>query len=70
MSLEHHIFSLTQEQQDEAIRALARKTTTREEFDRWTRPLLHAKHRAGMSKPDCRALRQHFRTLYHEVKPG
>ena len=67
MSLPHQIFSLSQEQQDEAIRTLARKTTSRRHFDKVTRPILHAKHAAGMSNEECQLLRKHFRKLYWET---
>jgi hypothetical protein len=47
MSLAHEIFTLSKSEQHEAIRVLAAKSSTRKEFERMTRPLLHAHYSGG-----------------------
>jgi hypothetical protein len=77
MSLSRTIFSLPPDQQKEAIMSLARTSllrgrerggSARDEFDKLTRPLLHAKHAAGASKDELKALRQEWRALYQKVR--
>jgi hypothetical protein len=77
VSLSHNIFSLPPEEQKEAIMSLAktallrgreRAGSARDEFDRLTRPLLHAKHAAGASKDELKTLRHEWRALYQKVR--
>src|ERR1700722_10461871 len=71
MSLSHNIFSLPPEEQQKAIMSLARTAvlrgreragSARDEFDRLTRPLLHAKHEAGASKDELKHFSSSFMT--------
>jgi len=77
MSLSRTIFSLPPDQQKEAIMSLARKAllrgrelagSARDEFDKLTRPLLHAKPAAGVSKDELKTLRQEWRALFQKVR--
>jgi hypothetical protein len=67
MSLSHNIFSLPINEQEEAIRSLAGKAKSRREFDQLIRPLLHAKHAAGVPQNELKALRQEWRALFWQV---
>lgn len=70
MSLAHEIFTLSKSAQHEAICVLAVKSSTRKEFDRLTRPLLHAHYSGGGTKEESKQLRHEWRQVYQLTKTG
>lgn len=70
MSLAHEIFTLSKSAQHEAIRVLATKSKTRKEFDKMTRPLLHAHYNGGATKEESKRLRHEWRQVYQLTKTG
>jgi hypothetical protein len=70
MSLAHEIFAMSKEMQNEAIRVLATKSKTRKEFEKMTRPLLHAHYSGGATKQESKQLRHEWRQVYQSTKTG
>ena len=70
MSLAHDIFTLSRIEQHEAIRILAAKCKTRREFEKITRPLLHAHYSGGATKEESKQLRHEWRQVYQLTKTG
>jgi hypothetical protein len=70
MSLAHQIFTLSKVEQHEAIRVLATKSKTRKEFEKMTRPLLHAHYSGGGTKEESKQLRHEWRQVYQRTKTG
>lgn len=68
MSLAHDIFTMSKSDQLEAIRVLATKSGTRKEFERMTRPLLHAHFSGGATKEESKRLRHEWRQVYQIAK--
>ena len=68
MSLAHQILTMNRTQQEQAIRVLATKSVSRKEFERRTRPLLHAHYSGGASKEQSKQLRHEWRQVYQAVK--
>lgn len=50
------------------LRGRNRTGSARDEFDRLTRALLHAKHAAGAAQEELKALRHEWRALYQKVR--
>jgi len=69
MSLAHDLFTMSKNEQKEAIRTLARKSKTRKEFERMTRPLLRAKYSGGGTKEESKQIRHEWREIY-QAKPS
>jgi hypothetical protein len=70
MSLAHEIFALNKIEQHEAIRILAGKCKTRKEFEKMTRPLLHAHYSGGGTKEESKQLRHEWRQVYQSTRMG
>lgn len=70
MSLAHDIFTLSKIEQHEAIRILAAKCKTRKEFEKITRPVLHAHYSGGATKEESKELRHEWRQVYQNTKAG
>ncbi|MGD0214290.1 MAG: hypothetical protein ABSB87_13755 [Terriglobales bacterium] len=68
MSVAHAIFTMSKPDQEEAIRLLAVKSATRKEFERKTRPLLHAHYSGGATREQSKQLRHEWRQIYQSVK--
>jgi hypothetical protein len=68
MSLAHDIFTLSKIEQHDAIRILAAKCKTRKEFEKITRPLLHAHYSGGATKEESKRLLDEWRQIYQTTK--